>query len=74
MFLYSFEIANPVTNKNYTRGLVVGVALFVVTIMLLSSFSGAVYNPGGSSQSQSSGSHVYLVTTSVGGKNSSFYE
>ena len=62
------------SNRKYTKLLVVAVALSIVIVMLVSSFSGAVYYPSASSQSKSNGSHVYLVTTSVGGQNSSYYE
>ena len=62
------------SNRKYTKLLVVAVALSIVIVMVVSSFSGAVYYPSASSQSKSNGSHVYLVTTSVGGQNSSYYE
>ena len=62
------------SNRKYTKLLVVAVALSMVIVMVVSSFSGAVYYPSASSQSKSNGSHVYLVTTSVGGQNSSYYE
>ena len=65
---------HTVLNKRYTKLVVVALALSVVLIMVSSSFSGAVYYPSSSSQPQSNGSHVYLVTTSVGGQNTSYYE
>ena len=74
MFLYSSAISNPVPYKKYAKLLVVAVALIIVTVMIVSSFSGAVYYPSASSQSKSGGSHVYLVTTRVGGLNTSYYE
>jgi hypothetical protein len=74
MFLYSSAISNPVSYKKYAKLLVVAVALIIVTVMIVSSFSGAVYYPSASSQSKSGGSHVYLVTTRVGGLNTSYYE
>ena len=74
MFLYSSAISNQVSNKKYTKLLVVAVALIIVIVMVVSSFSGAVYYPSVSSQSKSNASHVYLVTTSMGGQNTSYYE
>ena len=52
----------------------VWIAIAVVLLMLLTSFSGAFYSSNSAASSGSSGSHIYLVTMTVGGQNSSYFE
>ncbi len=50
------------------------VALAIVLLMLSSSFSGALYPSNPTNPAQPQGSHVYLVTSTIGNQNYSYYE
>ena len=55
-----------------TKKLAIAVVVVIAILMIITSFSGAFYYNSPTNPSQ--GSHVYLVTTSVGGQNYSYYE
>ncbi len=74
MFLYLLELCKRLITRKFAKGFMVGIAVAVVFLMLSTSFSSAFYSSNTAASSGSSGGHIYLVTTTVGGQNSSYFE
>ncbi len=74
MFLYLLSLGKPLISRTLAKKLTVVIAVAVVVLMFSTPFYGAFGAQNSGISSQSNKNHVYLVTTTIGNKNYSYYE
>ena len=74
MFLYPLSLGIPLLSRMQVRKFTAAIAVAVVVLMLSTSFYGAFGTQNSGNSNEYGNNHVYLVTTTVGNKNYSYYE